>query len=148
MGTKSVIAIKRENHFACVQCQYDGYLSHVGRILYEHYQDRDTVESIISLGNLSSLHERLHPREGMPHTILNPQEGVTCSYARDGEADLSKEAPKRKRSLELIKKAYPWCSYIYYYDISDSNWYVAIDENEPVLLKEALLKNEREEEKL
>lgn len=41
-----------------VYCHYEGYVSHNGKILVEHYQNRDDVQELIDGGSMSSLRTR------------------------------------------------------------------------------------------
>ena len=57
MSTRSRIAI--ENQDGTVQsiyCHFDGYISGVGKTLFNHY-DREKLEKLIELGDISSLDE-------------------------------------------------------------------------------------------
>jgi hypothetical protein len=56
MGTRSRIGIEMPNHsVVSVYCHYDGYVEHNGKILVEHYQNRDDVQELIDGGSMSSL---------------------------------------------------------------------------------------------
>ena len=60
MGTRSSIGCKMpRGKVAYVECRYDGDLSHVGRLLVEHYNDLDKVFDLISGGSIVSLREDL-----------------------------------------------------------------------------------------
>ena len=54
MATRSYIAMKiGEDAYRGVYCHYDGYLDYNGVMLYEHYNTKERVEELISLGNIS-----------------------------------------------------------------------------------------------
>lgn len=56
MGTRSRIGYQLpDNSIVSVYCHYDGYLENNGRILAEHYQDREAVRQLIDGGSMSSL---------------------------------------------------------------------------------------------
>lgn len=56
MSTRSHIAIKRdEGRVEGIYCHSDGYPSHNGRILQEHYQSEKKIERLFRLGDLSTL---------------------------------------------------------------------------------------------
>jgi hypothetical protein len=56
MATRSRIGIMNtDGTIESVYCHFDGYLTGVGRILYEHYKDEDKVRELINLGDMSSL---------------------------------------------------------------------------------------------
>lgn len=61
---------------------HDGYPSHAGRILHDHYQDPAWVDELISLGDLSSLYEKLEPTKP-GHSYATPEPGVCVAYGRD-----------------------------------------------------------------
>ena len=42
---------------AYVECRYDGDLSHVGRLLVEHYNDLDKALELLLGGDIESLRE-------------------------------------------------------------------------------------------
>jgi hypothetical protein len=55
MATRSRIAIEREDgSVKSIYCHFDGYLSGVGKTLFNHY-DKEKLEKLIELGDISSL---------------------------------------------------------------------------------------------
>jgi len=59
MGTRSRIGYELPDHsVVSVYCHWDGYVEHNGRILVEHYQDREAVKELIDGGSMSSLRTR------------------------------------------------------------------------------------------
>ena len=64
MGTRACIGYKSERgKVAYVECRFDGYLSHVGKILVEHYNDLDKVLELLLGGDIVSLREDLEHTE-------------------------------------------------------------------------------------
>ena len=65
MGTRSTIALEfADGTVQEVYCHWDGYLSHNGAILQEHYSDPFKLRDLIDLGGLSSLRSNIgtaHP---------------------------------------------------------------------------------------
>ena len=60
MGTRSSIGCMLPNgKIAYVECRYDGDLSHVGRILVEHYNNLDKALELLLGGDIVSLREDL-----------------------------------------------------------------------------------------
>lgn len=56
MGTRSRIGYELPDHtVVSVYCHWDGYVEHNGRILVEHYQNREDVKELIDGGSMSSL---------------------------------------------------------------------------------------------
>lgn len=57
MSTRSRIAIETESGTVkSIYCHFDGYVSGVGKTLYNHY-DKEKLEELIELGDISSLGE-------------------------------------------------------------------------------------------
>jgi hypothetical protein len=57
MATRSRIALETESGIVkSIYCHWDGYVSGVGKTLYNHY-DREKLEKLIELGDISSLGE-------------------------------------------------------------------------------------------
>lgn len=56
MGTRSRIGIEMPDHtVVSVYCHWDGYVEGNGKILVEHYQNREDVQELIDGGSMSSL---------------------------------------------------------------------------------------------
>jgi len=86
MATRSTISMKVDDkaglkNIRTIYCHYDGYLSHNGTILLEHYNTADKVEKLLDLGDLSILEKNLSTDK--PHNFSNPVEGVCVAYGRD-----------------------------------------------------------------
>jgi hypothetical protein len=81
MATRSYIGKlnPETNTVTYIYCHYDGYLSHNGRLLSENYNDKDKVNQLLELGDLSYLDEQI----GEKHDFKKPTEGWTVSYSRD-----------------------------------------------------------------
>jgi hypothetical protein len=59
MGTRSRIGIEMPDHtVVSVYCHWDGYVEGNGRILVEHYQNREDVQELIDGGSMSTLRTR------------------------------------------------------------------------------------------
>ncbi len=59
MGTRSRIGYELPDHsVVSVYCHWDGYVEHNGKILVEHYQNRDDVMELIDGGSMSTLRTR------------------------------------------------------------------------------------------
>ena len=82
MGTRSRIGIQMEDDtIRSIYCHWDGYPSHNGKLLLEHYNTDEKIHELIKLGSLSSLHESIEKPKG--HSYDNPIEGYTVAYHRD-----------------------------------------------------------------
>lgn len=93
MSTPAIIAVKIDNQLHAVYCHNDGYLHSVGRCLLENYNTQEAAESLVALGDLSSVHPRLAPAPGEAHSFDHPAPGVTVAYHRDRGEDLNPWAP-------------------------------------------------------
>lgn len=82
MGTRSSITAKvSDGSFKTIYCHWDGYPSHHGRILLDHYGDQDKVDSLMALGDLSVLSASTECPAG--HTYDTAQRGFCIAYGRD-----------------------------------------------------------------
>ena len=119
MSTRSYIAIKTgENTYRAVYCHYDGYLEYNGRMLLEHYNTQERVEKLLSLGCISSLHEKLEPEAGSHHCFDTPDKDVTVFYGRDrGEKGQEALVCTEKQ----LKDPRSWINFIYVFD--NGTWY-------------------------
>lgn len=79
MATRSYIAIKDGDIYKDIYCHNDGYLSYNGYILKNHYNTIERVNSLIELGDLSYLGQRLSKYDSHQYT----DELITFAYGRD-----------------------------------------------------------------
>lgn len=79
MGTRSDIIVQRtDGKWARVYCHWDGYLSHNGKIISEHYNSQELAEALVSLGDISSLGEEIGEKHDFDY-------GVTLDHEKDKE---------------------------------------------------------------
>lgn len=120
MGTRSRIGVMHGDKCKSVYCHWDGYLSHNGKILLEHY-DSAKANHLVALGDISSLDRNVEIPEGQLHSFDRPLDGVTSFYGRDrGETgyefsvDLTfKDFMKRVNDSDAE----------FYYIMKDGVWY-------------------------
>lgn len=124
MSTRSYICMETEatkdtGKVLGIYCHSDGYLTYNGAILIDHYNERDKVEALMNLGNLSSLGEKLNPNPEYPHTFdyRERQIGVCVAYGRD-RSEPGQEA--KEISLKTIAND-PWIMFTYVYTL-DGKW--------------------------
>lgn len=105
MATRSRIGIEKEDGtIHSIYCHWDGYPSYNGRILLESYTNREKVEGLIALGDISVLGKELAPGEGVEHSFDNRSPDVTVAYSRDrGDAF---NQPRENFSLEGFVNSY------------------------------------------
>ena len=129
MGTRSRIGVMHGDKCKSVYCHWDGYLSHNGRILQEHY-DSSKANHLVALGDLSSLGKVIgeaHPfgphgskeNEALYEHAMD--QGYCTFYARDrGEKDVDFQVSQSfDEFLELVEGT----GAEYYYIMRDGIWY-------------------------
>lgn len=120
MSTRSYICIEQQDGtYKGIYCHSDGYETHNGAILIDHYNNRERAEALLKLGNLSYLQPKLEPDPNYPHNFDfdERQEGVTVAYCRDrGET----EQEAHPITLEDLDKDI-WIEYIYVFT-KDDKW--------------------------
>jgi hypothetical protein len=143
MATRSSISIVSERtengKGKTIYSHWDGYPSHNGRILLEHYQDAKKVKALIKLGDISSLAENIEPQEkgvtrqwdrekgkyvlieaAKAHSFDTPHDGVVVAYGRDrGETGV--KATTFKGSIPNDNTAQ---EFDYLFVESEKQWYV------------------------
>ena len=89
MGTRSRIGIEMPNHtVVSVYCHYDGYVEGNGKILVEHYQNRNDVQELIDGGSMSALRTRSTWNDG---PMLRDENG---EYIRDDQGYIMSEGDR------------------------------------------------------
>jgi hypothetical protein len=82
MATRSTIALEyADGTVEQVYCHWDGYLSHNGKILQEHYSDPFKLRDLIDLGGLSSLRRDIGEKHAFSQFDL-PKEEVEAFVKR------------------------------------------------------------------
>ena len=92
MSTRSYIAKQiADNKFRTIYCHSDGYLTHNGALLLDHYSEADKLDELLNLGDISCLEPTINPDPTKPHSFNydERQEGVVIAYGRDrGDKDV------------------------------------------------------------
>ena len=136
MGTRSRIGVMHGDKCKSVYCHWDGYLSHNGAILQEHY-DSSKANHLVALGDISSLGKLIgeaHPFSKFDidkdapdfdklvalHELAEDN-GWTTFYARDrGEKDVDFQVSQSfNEFLELCNGT----GAEYFYIMRDGIWY-------------------------
>ena len=80
MATRSLVAKQNQDGtITSIYCHYDGYPSHNGVILQEHYNTPFKVDQLLALGDLSILGEELGTKQDFNNRI----NGYCLAYGRD-----------------------------------------------------------------
>jgi hypothetical protein len=120
MGTRARIAIANDDGtFESIYTHWDGYPSHHGVILRQHYTDPAKVRALIALGDLSSLDNEI----GTQHSFDSAPLGECNAYGRDrGEEGVE---PVKSDDFEALCALTQNCGGEYLYVFKFGQWYVA-----------------------
>jgi hypothetical protein len=106
-----MIAFDNGDEIYAIYCHNDGYPSHNGKILVNHYDDIEKVEELIDLGDLSVLAKEI----GRKQDFDQPTDRNWClAYGRDrGE-----EGTEARKYISLIEATMDFseCDYFYLFD--------------------------------
>ena len=113
MSTRSdIISLCGDGMWRRVYCHFDGYLEGVGETLLNHYGDQAKVDSLVKLGDLSSLAENCDGAPG--HSYSNRVDGQTVAYHRDRREPWSQVEPSEGSDLSSVWPApKSWTEYTY-----------------------------------
>ncbi|QXO11700.1 hypothetical protein pEaSNUABM44_00004 [Erwinia phage pEa_SNUABM_44] len=116
MGTPAVMAVQVQDTVKWSYVNYDGYVSDTGRKLVEFYNDVESADALISLGDLSILDKSIECPEG--HSFGTPIRGYTIAYTRDrGETGCDPRIGNYSDFLHMNKN-------IIRYLFKDGMWYI------------------------
>ncbi len=126
MATRSAILMEtKKGHFKGVYCHSDGYFSWNGRILYNHYQDKEKVRKLINLGYISSLDKEIDIPEGVSHSFDHDKRApeITVFFMRD-RGDDKRYSSAIKGSLSDVLDH---IDHAYAYIFINNEWYTLMD---------------------
>ena len=142
MGTRSRIGVMHGEKCKSVYCHWDGYLSHNGAILQEHY-DSAKANHLVSLGDMSSLRAEVgdkHPFSGYDVTPnITSQKyaelyGDMCTfYGRD--RDESGVDFKVALTFQEFIDQCDNCDAEYYYIMRDGVWYCGVNRSDDSMVQ-------------
>jgi len=113
MSTRSLINVKcSDEKIRSSYIHFDG-MDHL-ETLQKHYNLPAQAESLVMMGDMSSLGERLLPSEDSNHSFETPEEGVCVFYGRDRGEDLV--GPIEFNSFDIARKQDRGQEYIYEFD--------------------------------
>ena len=104
-------------NFESIYCHWDGYPSGVGKMLKENYSEKQKINALMKLGDISSLDKKLYPTSS--HSFENPEPDVTVAYGRDRGDD--QVSSVMHSSLEELKEYSDMVYYVYIWQ--DNQWY-------------------------
>lgn len=111
MGTRSYIGMERDDgSVAYIYCHWDGYPSHNGAVLMEHYSSAERMERLVALGDISSLRPKIEP-DG-PHGFTDSQDDVVIAYHRERGEEWDGVKPTDAVSIGAIPQSHG-AEYVY-----------------------------------
>jgi len=110
MATRSYILIKDKNSYKGVYCHWDGYPDNNGVLLTRYYKNKRKIKQLISLGNLSSLNQKVFPRKSHSHS--KPLKGVTIAYHRDRQENFHNVIFEKESFNNFLRDV----DYVYVFD--------------------------------
>lgn len=114
MSTRSAIGfLEYDGSVTGIYCHFDGYPSHNGRILTDHYDTIDAVHELLDLGNLSILGEVIGEKQNFER---GQTDNWCLAYGRDrGERNQEAiEFEDVEEFLEYFRGS--GCEYFYVFD--------------------------------
>lgn len=129
MGTRSRIGVMHGNIVKSVYCHWDGYLSHNGAILQEHY-DSVKANQLVALGDLSSLKQEIGAKHAFGKIGMTPAEqeayevehGNSCTFYGRDRGETGTEWQVAHTFDEFLEQVNNCCGE-YYYIMRDGVWY-------------------------
>ena len=120
MSTRSLIAMQIEaDKYRKIYCHFDGYLTHNGALLLDHYNSPEKVKELIDVGDISVLAKNLNPDPTRKHGFdyYDRQEDVVVAYGRErGEENCEAEECTFAELDDNI-----WVDYIYVFT-QENKW--------------------------
>lgn len=124
MSTNSTISLENQDgSVVSIYCHWDGYPSNNGKILHQHYNSVDKVESLLELGFLSS---------------LDPNIGLCEKMKSYSEED---SMINKSRKYSSFTEALEYNGREYNYLFKNGKWYVHIEKNDKIVEVVDALKN-------
>ena len=143
MSTHCLICDKHANKNSTgIYCHSDGYSENAGLILYKFYNTKESVEDLLSLGDLSRLGfyigEKMDFNENFTDYEYYKEHAYQCvAYCRDREEDLHKYENTYNTIRNRASESY---NYVF---SDDGNWYTwKYGSEETRLLSDILKENE------
>jgi hypothetical protein len=123
MATRSTISMELpDGTVRSIYCHWDGYPSNNGKILLNHYSNREKISKLLDLGSLSCLGDEIGEQHNFDKHSDNEESRNWClAYGRDrGENDVESKVTTK----ELIADSQ---EYNYLYTLGDE-WIVSYGE--------------------
>lgn len=140
MATRSTIAIRNDNGTVTgIYCHWDGYFSHNGAILRDHYMDEAKIRELISHGHVSSLAPEIgevHPFDtyNIKKEDRDPRWKDWCTFYMRDRGETEQNAKTYGSWNDLLNDNGQ--EYNYLFEPKDGKWYVEYYGNRGELVEE------------
>lgn len=133
MGTRSDIIVEcADGKFHCIYCHWDGYLSHNGQILFDHYTTQAKCEALVALGDISLLKAEIgvkHSFDAPPLSDKAAREAYDAKYANMTTAYHRDRGEKLNITVgDTLQAVWPgedtWTEFIYVWRKDPGKWFV------------------------
>lgn len=119
MSTNSSIAmVMPDGKIKAIYCHWDGYVSHNGRLLKEHYTSVRKIKRLLSFGAMSSLREKV----GRKHSFDNMDSTSCTFYHRDRGDDIKDCKASIFSSIGYWRRNHRVMGCSYFYLFRDGAW--------------------------
>lgn len=122
MGTRSYIAQQTATGIIAVYCHWDGYPSHNGRILRDHYSNTEKLAQLIAHGDMSIL----GPEIGSQHEFRACPDGECTFFHRDRGDKWEHVKPQTCMTIRTLLKRAERCGAEYVYLHDGETWHYAV----------------------
>ena len=123
MATRATIAKLDDNGVKAIYLHSDGYLEHAGKILDQHYQDKDKVDELLAHGDVSMLDENIGVKIDF-NDYKTRYANKQCKFYHRDRGEDRKEAETLNNENELIEFAFEKCDANLVYMYAYGSWYV------------------------
>jgi hypothetical protein len=113
MATRALIGIEEGKGYKVIYNHWDGYPEYLGRVLKKYYKNKNKVEKLINLGDLSRVGKKIGRKHDFD-TAYEKHPDWTIAYGRDrGEENVG---PRFLTEEEIGNGAVQvWAEYVYLY---------------------------------
>ena len=116
MSTRSAIILRlNDGTYQGIYSHWDGYPSHNGKILFDHYKTYEKVNELVDLGSISVLASTIKP-SNTSHDFANCEDGVVVAYHRDRGDDWEDVNSLFGETVGSIESKIGHNGYVYVFD--------------------------------
>ena len=122
MATRSYISKELDDgKIKLIYCHSDGYLTHNGALLIDHFSDDEKLDELLALGDISFLAPNIHPTKNNHNFDFSKrEEGVVVAYARDrGDEGMDARIISMEEVDDFFEES--WANYFYIFT-KDKEW--------------------------